>query len=337
MAFITSGPIAIAYAVRHPERVSRLLLWCSFARSADVLDAPQFQGLLALAEKDWGLFTETLASVVFGWAAGEPARRFAAYMRECTTSEFMARARPILASLDVSDLLPEVQARTLVMHRRSMVYPSLEGAKFLASQIPNARLAVFDGDTSQLGSDADRIIDQIEQFLAEGSDEVVPEGTSVILFADIVDSTALTEQLGDAEFRKRARALDDAMRATIRSHGGVPIEGKLLGDGVLAVFRSGREGIEGALGCRTAADGSGLRLHLGLHAGDVTREGNNVYGGAVNIASRIASLAGPGELLISETVRSLARTSADVGFEDRGRHELKGVSEPQQIWAVVAR
>lgn len=131
---------------------------------------------------------------------------------------------------------------------------------------------------ANLAPDGDRIIDQVEQFLEDGNDEV-PEGVTVILFADIVDSTALTEQLGDAEFRKRARGLDDAMRATIRSHGGVPIEGKLLGDGVLAVFKSGREGIEAALGCRSAAADSGLGLHLGLHAGDVTREGNNVYGG----------------------------------------------------------
>jgi class 3 adenylate cyclase len=334
LGFITSGPIAIAYAARHPERVARLLLWCSFARSADMLGAPQFQGLLALAEKDWTLFTETLASVVFGWAAGDPARQFAAYMRECTTPEFMARARPALAALDVSDLLPDVQARTLIMHRRAMAYPSLDGAKFLASHIPNARLAVFDGDTSQLGVDADRILDQIEQFLAADSREI-PEGANVILFADIVDSTALTEELGDAAFRKRARELDVAMRTAIRSFGGVPIEGTILGDGVLAVFRSGKEGIEAAVGCRDAAERAGLRLHLGLHAGDVIREGNNVYGGAVNIAARIAACAQSGEILVSDTVRGLARTSTGVQFEDRGRQELKGVSDPQQLWAVL--
>jgi len=75
--------------------------------------------------------------------------------------------------------------------------------------------------------------------------------------------------------------------------------------------------------------------HLDLHAGNVIREENNVYGGAVNIASRIAGLSAAGEVLVSETVRSLARTSAGVQFEDRGEQSLKGVGEPVRVWAVV--
>jgi hypothetical protein len=112
------------------------------------------------------------------------------------------------------------------------------------------------------------------------------------------------------------------------------VEGKLVGDGVLAVFTSARQAIECALRCNTASAPCGLQLHLGIHAGDVIREGNNVYGGAVNIAARIAGASDPGELLVSQTVRDLARTSAGVTFEDRGEHELKGVAEPVRMWAV---
>ena len=78
----------------------------------------------------------------------------------------------------------------------------------------------------------------------------------------------------------------------------------------------------------------GLPLHLGLHAGDVIRDDNNVYGGAVNIASRISGLSAPSEVLVSDTVRSLARTSAGVTFEDRGEQALKGVGETMRVWAV---
>ena len=81
---------------------------------------------------------------------------------------------------------------------------------------------------------------------------------------------------------------------------------------------SGRQAIEAALACGLAGDDAGLPLHLGLHAGDVIREENNVYGGAVNIASRISGLSAPGEVLVSDVVRTLARTSAGVRFEDRG-------------------
>src|SRR5213592_4572544 len=160
-------------------------------------------------------------------------------------------------------------------------------------------------------------------------EEVSPlrSGTAVILFADIADSTALTERLGDAAFRAKARELDGTLRAVIREHAGTAIEGKLLGDGVLAVFTSARQAIEAALACGVAGSHAGLPLHLGLHAGDVIREDNNVYGGAVNIASRISGLSAPGEVLVSETVRSLARTSAGVQFGDRGKRALRGVGE----------
>src|SRR5207245_4308545 len=121
----------------------------------------------------------------------------------------------------------------------------------------------------------------------------LPSGTAVILFADIVDSTALTERLGDAAFRDKARKLDGALRGVIREHAGTAIEGKLLGDGVLAVFTSARQAIEAALACATEREGAGLPLHLGLHAGDVIREDNNVYGGAGNIASRTSGPSAP--------------------------------------------
>src|SRR5207245_10207795 len=100
----------------------------------------------------------------------------------------------------------------------------------------------------------------------------IPSGTAVILFADIADSTALTERLGDAAFRAKARDLDAALRTVIRDHSGTAIDGKLLGDGVLAVFTSARQAIEAALACAQAGAEASLPLHLGLHAGDVIRQ-----------------------------------------------------------------
>ena len=157
---------------------------------------------------------------------------------------------------------------------------------------------------------------------------------TAILFADIVDSTGMTERLGDEAFREKARELDYTLRRIIRDGGGTPIEGKLLGDGVLATFASARQAIEAALACGRAGEEGGLSLHLGLHAGDVIREEGNVFGGAVNIAARIAGESAAGEVLVSQTVRDLARTSAGVEFEDKGERELKGVGEAVRVWAV---
>jgi class 3 adenylate cyclase len=102
----------------------------------------------------------------------------------------------------------------------------------------------------------------------------------------------------------------------------------------MAVFGSTRRALNAALHCvRISAEGE-LALHIGLHAGDVIREQDNVYGGAVNIASRICSMCAPGEILVSGTVRELARTSAGVAFEDRGEHALKGIADPVRVFAV---
>jgi class 3 adenylate cyclase len=206
----------------------------------------------------------------------------------------------------------------------------------LGARIRDARVVMVSG-----GIDAGRNAGLvIEPFLAEGDAPSavpaapLPRGMAVVLFADIVDSTALTERMGDAAFRDRARALDASLRSIITEAGGTAIDGKLLGDGVLATFPAASQAIDAALKCAAAGDEQALPLHLGLHAGDVIREANNVFGGAVNIASRISALSAPGEVLVSDTVRSLARTSAGVTFEDRGEHALKGVADPQRVFAV---
>jgi adenylate cyclase len=157
---------------------------------------------------------------------------------------------------------------------------------------------------------------------------------AVILFTDIASSTELTERMGDARFRDASRSLEAGLRTAIREAGGAPID-RSLGDGVLATFATAAQAIDGARRCLALSAASDLGLHIGLHAGDLIREDNNVYGGAVNIASRMCALSAPGEILVSDVVRALARTSAGVTFEDRGEFALKGVAEPQRVFAVL--
>jgi len=162
----------------------------------------------------------------------------------------------------------------------------------------------------------------------------IPDGTVTIMFTDIAGSTALTEELGDAAFRSVARRLETSLRACVGETGGAVIEGKLLGDGLLAVFTSAGPALECAVRCVDAARGAGLGLHVGLHAGDVIREGGDIFGGAVNLAARVAGEAPAGQVLVSETVRSLALTSARIGFADQGSRPLKGFSEPVRLYRV---
>jgi len=328
----SGGPAAIAYAARYPERVSCLILANTAAGGMDYQEAtPSLRvasDLRHIAVDQWEFYTLALANAFSSFSDIETARRWAAAIRAGTSAKAWVIDRDAILQIDVTGVLNSLAVPTLVIHDKSDTIGDFAAlASRLASRIPGARFVMTD--------DPARAIDD---FLREGRGPTTPElpsGTAIILFADIADSTALTERLGDTAFRAKARELDGALRTIIREHSGTAIEGKLLGDGVLAVFTSARQAIEAALACGAAGSDGGLPLHLGLHAGDVIREDNNVYGGAVNIASRISGRSAPGEVLVSDTVRSLARTSAGVQFEDRGEQTLKGVGDAVRVRAVV--
>jgi class 3 adenylate cyclase len=249
----------------------------------------------------------------------------------------------------VAPLLSTVGAPTLVLYRpgsesfdelRGLAadVPIAEDALLRLRDLPNAMLVPLDSEVVAPYL-SEQTTSLIEDFLGDGSSlsrdpAQAHSGTAIILFADIADSTALTERLGDDEFRERQRALDATLRTIVADEDGTSVAGRTLGDGVLAQFASARSAIRAAVRCVEAGNECSMRLHLGVHAGDVIREEHNVWGGAVNIAARICALAEPGEVLVSDVVRALARTSASVTFDDRGEVELRGIDEPQRVFAV---
>ncbi len=339
LAFDGPAQTAIAFAARHTRSVSRLVLWGAEAHSRDNFGGQdRLQALLALAERDWGLAVESWTHATLGWARGQEAHQWAKYIQASIEQGDFLRIWRHIPGFDVTPLLSQVSAHTLVIEPSpSKRYPRMtHHSAVLASNIPDAQVVRL-GPGSAAAYEHEEGMRLAEEFLRPeeaAAQAELPEGMAVILFVDIVESTALTEQMGDAAFRAKASELDTSLRTVIGESGGTPVEGKVLGDGVLAVFTSARQAIDCALRCNAASEPLGLQLHLGIHAGDVIREGNNVYGGAVNIAARIATASAPGEVLVSDTVRSLARTSAGVAFDDRGEHELKGVADPQRLFAV---
>jgi class 3 adenylate cyclase/pimeloyl-ACP methyl ester carboxylesterase len=346
-ASISWVPSAIEVAARWPEAISHLVLWDGFARAEEAPPSGRLLATRALIDKDWRAYTDAWIQAAFGWKRPERAREWSRWMREASTPEATLARISRWNQQDVSALLDQVRAPTLVIGHRTGGFNDPDASKRLAARIPNARLIVLDGPQSPPSFQPERSDEHaalIEEFIgvtptpdtAARERSTGASGTAIILFADIVDSTALTERMGDAAFRERARTLDTSLREIITSAGGTAIDGKLLGDGVLATFPAAAQAIGAALRCGAAGNDGGLPLHLGLHAGDVIREQNNVFGGAVNIASRISGLSAPGEVLVSDVVRALARTSASVTFEDRGEHALKGVGEPQRVYAVRA-
>lgn len=163
---VAMGQVAMAYAVKHPERISHLLLWHSYARGSDWTGSPGVQALRRLSD-NWELFTDTMAHYTFGWSGGEAARRYAARLRDGVTRDtyraMVARAN----RFDVSDLLPLIKAPTLVLHRRRFPLVGDHVARDLAARIPNARLVLLEGDSAGYAlGDSLSVLRAVEEFLA---------------------------------------------------------------------------------------------------------------------------------------------------------------------------
>ena len=161
---------------------------------------------------------------------------------------------------------------------------------------------------------------------------------SVILFCDVVDSTRLTEELGVLRYRERARRLEELVRSTIAAYGGTIVSGINLGDGFIGLFPSADRALDAARRCANdAARSTSLHLHLAVHAGDIIVDGARIFGNPVNQAARICSVTAPDEVLTSEVIRQQVSLAEDVAFVDRGEHTLKGVGQPQRLYALVER
>jgi class 3 adenylate cyclase len=342
-AFSYASIPALAFAARHPDRVRALVLQNGLASGADL--GSSWVRLARLAAEDWDEAKWLMGRIQdAGWALSlntlDQSRRL--FDEACTQQEFLALSEAV-SGWDVSAELSQISAPVLILYYNESMHTPLEASKRLAASLPSSSFALVERTPDGVIIDAvlpvyDGFLDSVFRRVPRASSPDTTQaarsssGMAVILFTDIVDSTPLTERMGDAAFRTASRALDDRLRGAIRAHGGTPVEGKLLGDGVMGVFASAADAIATARDCVAAADE--LPLHIGLHAGDVIREEDNVYGGAVNIASRICALCEPGEVLVSQTVRDLARTSAGVSFEDRGEHALKGIEDPVRVFAV---
>ncbi len=336
----SSGPLAIAYAARNPDRLSHLVLWNTFASAADFFAIPQIRALIGLIDTDWEMFTETMAHVVFGWSEGEEARRFAAYIRECTSQENVRATIPAQREVDVTELLPQVNSPTLVVQHRGVAFPTADIARGLASRIPNARLVVLEGDYR---SPAQIQLGTILEFLSEGEKaEIASEALSAdivhtILFSDVEGSTALTDRLGDAKARELLREHEGIVREALKSHGGSEV--KTMGDGFMASFSSATKALECAIAMQRAfaehneSAEEPIKVRVGLNSGEPIAEDDDLFGTAVNEDARITAAAKGGEILVSNVVRELAK-GKDFLFADRGETNLKGFDESVRLFEV---
>jgi class 3 adenylate cyclase len=149
---------------------------------------------------------------------------------------------------------------------------------------------------------------------------------------DLVGSTAKATAMGDGAWREALALHHERVREQLELFRGREID--TAGDGVLAMFDGAARGLRCAAAIRASAASDGLEVRIGVHIGEVEAAGEGIKGVAVHEVARIAALAGPGEILVSETTRAMA-TPAGLAFEDRGEHELKGLTGPYRLSAFV--
>jgi class 3 adenylate cyclase len=177
------------------------------------------------------------------------------------------------------------------------------------------------------------VLGEIQEFVT--GVRSVPEPDRVlatVMFTDIVGSTERAAELGDHDWRALVERHDELVRREVDRHRGRTI--KTLGDGVLATFDGPARAIRAARAAGDRLRGLGIDVRTGLHTGEVELRGEDVAGMAVNIGARVAALAGPGEVLVSSTVKDLV-VGSGIEFAERGEHRLKGVPGEWRLFAAV--
>ena len=237
--------------------------------------------------------------------------------------------------LDLTDVLPSIQAPTLLLRHRDNPFPRAVVAE-VADLVPGSilREVDYDGPPSGVGDFWVPLIDEMDEFLTGTRTSGVTNQRQVttLLFTDIVGSTAHAGRLGDTEWRSLLTRHDDALRNLIEEEGGRLI--KNIGDGSLSSFDGPVRAIRCAQRLAERLEPLGLQIRAGVHTGECERIGLDVAGMAVHVGARVEATATAGEVLVTRAASELCRGSG-IEFAPRGEHELKGVPGRWELFGVV--
>jgi class 3 adenylate cyclase len=335
------GPLACLFAATYPDRLSALVLYGTAATWKETADTPWGQSAeqheaearrIAAALGDGSWTRDHAPSVVTGEGGLAWAKR---YERLSLTPGSVYWEAMRFAETDVRGVLSSIHLPALVLHRARDPEEPVAAGRHLTSHIPRATFVELDGeDHFPWAGDQGSVLRALEAFLATTKAEVaeLDRVLATVLFTDIVDSTATAAELGDAawsELLKRHNALVRAVLAEYRGR-----EVNTTGDGFVASFDGPLRGIRCAQEVIRGLSSLGIDIRAGLHTGEVEHVGDQLAGIAVHAAARVAGLAQPSEVLVSQTVKDLVVGSGLV-FEDRGVHELRGVPGEWRLYSVV--
>jgi pimeloyl-ACP methyl ester carboxylesterase len=327
------------FAATFPERVSALVLYGAYGRAVPTPDypwgIPEEIRNLAVRKPEvetWGTGISLALLAPSRLGDETMVRWWGRFERQSMSPAMALDVIRFNMEMDVREVLPSVHVPTLVIHSADDVIP-IQGARWLADQLPEARFVEVPGDDHWPWiTEPDPSVDEVEEFLTGVRHEHEPDrALTTLLFTDIVGSTERAAALGDKRWRDLLQRHDRVVSRELERHRGREV--KAMGDGVLATF----DGPARAIGCARAicaqARPLGIEVRAGLHSGEVELLNGDVGGIAVHIGARVAGMAGPGEVLVSSTVKDLV-VGSGFGFTDRGTHPLKGAPGEWQLYAV---
>ena len=314
--------MSILFAATYPDRVSALILGAATARYRPAPGYPcgegseaMFASLTEIAQHRWGQGA-TIDWFLPSRAGSSHARRlFARFERMSVTPSAFLRIVTMVREIDVRVVLPTIHVPTLVIQRLDDRMTTPCHGRYLASHIPDARYFEQPGDHSlrfAASGDTDRLLNEIEDFLSTASRPTQPDR----VLTTILNIEPAVNTLEDVlAHRGRLIQCDDAR--------------------LVATFDAPGHAIRCAHAIRAASTAADIEPRAGVHTGEVELRGDAIGGLSVDIAAAIATLARPGEILVSRTVTDLVIGSG-ISFTGRGTHQLTGIPDRWPLFAVIA-
>jgi class 3 adenylate cyclase len=333
------GPMSLLFAATYPERTHALVLCGAEVKERRTDDWPWGE---ATDEE----FEQHLVGLADRWGDGRGSHRLAPSLppqvledwigRLCVQSASPGAAEAFMRvafNIDVRHVLPSIRVPTLIIHRTDDAICDVHNARYLAEHIPEARYLELPGADHLPYAGSGDIVGEIREFLtgareAEESDRVL----ATVLFTDIVGSTRIAQDIGDERWRDLVETHHAVVRRELGRFRGN--EHDTAGDGFFASF----DGPARAIRCATSIVEAvkrevGVDIRAGLHCGECERVGEKLGGVAVHLGARVSALAGPGQVLVSQTVHDLVAGSGIV-FDDYGSHALKDIPGSSQLFLV---
>jgi class 3 adenylate cyclase len=342
VSYLSGTAPAMVFAASHPERVEALILFGPYAKLTIDDDYPV--GELTEADVD-----QLVAATLAGWGKASALPMFAPSMVDDPAfTKWWAQMERLSASpgtaaalvrkwfdIDVRRVLPAIRVPTLVLIRRNQLLITPAHARYVADHIVGAEYVEVEGrDLHFFTGETEAAFSAIEDFLGATHERAEPERSlGTVLFTDIVGSTAMAAQIGDVRWRDLLENYNHLVQRQLQRFRGRLVD--TAGDGALALFDGPAQAITCARAIRDSVRALGIQVRTGIHTGELEHRADGGIGGiAVHIGARIMAQADAGEILVSRTIKDLV-TGSSTRLESRGVHELKGVPESWETFAVV--